>query len=428
MKIIIAILVFSVIVIFHELGHFILAKKNGIAVTEFSLGMGPRLWSTQRGETRYSLKLFPIGGSCIMVGEDDDDASEGSFNKASVWARISVVAAGPVFNFILAFFFAMIITSVVGYDPAKILLVEEDSPAAEAGLQEGDIITSFQGKSISIGRDYELYTTLHGIQDERISLTYERDGKKQEISFEANSTTKYMLGYSYSPGEDQEAEIVSVSLDGAVMEAGVQAGDVIRGINGVQIHSAAELEAYMTEHPLDGSQVTLDVERNGKVQTIAVTPKMTKQVDTGFICNLYREKTNFIGVLKYSAIEVRYWISSTIESLLMLVKGQFTVRDLSGPVGIIDVIGDSYEEAKSEGTTMVIMQMLYWAILLSANLGVMNLLPIPALDGGRLIFLLVEAITRKRVNPNVEGMIHFAGFVLLMVLMVFVMFNDVMRL
>lgn len=428
MKIIIAILVFSVIVIFHELGHFILAKKNGIAVTEFSLGMGPRLWSTQRGETRYSLKLFPIGGSCMMVGEDDDDTSEGSFNKASVWARISVVAAGPVFNFILAFLFAMIITSVVGYDPAKILLVEEDSPAAEAGLQEGDIITSFQGKSISIGRDYELYTTLHGIQDERISLTYERDGKEQEISFEANSTTKYMLGYSYSPGEDQEAEIVSVSLDGAVMEAGVQAGDVIRGINGVQIHSAAELEAYMTEHPLDGSQVTLDVERNGKVQTIAVTPKMTKQVDTGFICNLYREKTNFIGVLKYSAIEVRYWISSTIESLLMLVKGQFTVRDLSGPVGIIDVIGDSYEEAKSEGTTMVIMQMLYWAILLSANLGVMNLLPIPALDGGRLIFLLVEAITRKRVNPNVEGMIHFAGFVLLMVLMVFVMFNDVMRL
>ena len=168
MKIIIAILVFSVIVIFHELGHFILAKKNGIAVTEFSLGMGPRLWSTQRGETRYSLKLFPIGGSCMMVGEDDDDASEGSFNKASVWARISVVAAGPVFNFILAFLFAMIITSVVGYDPAKILLVEEDSPAAEAGLQEGDIITSFQGKYISIGRDYELYTTIHGIQDERI--------------------------------------------------------------------------------------------------------------------------------------------------------------------------------------------------------------------------------------------------------------------
>lgn len=148
----------------------------------------------------------------------------------------------------------------------------------------------------------------------------------------------------------------------------------------------------------------------------------------GFAYNIYREKTNFLGVLKYSAVEVRYWISSTVESLVMLVKGQFTVNDLSGPVGIIDVIGDSYEEAKTEGTVMVWMQMLYWAILLSANLGVMNLLPIPALDGGRLVFLLVEAVRRKRMNPNVEGMIHFAGFVLLMLLMVFVMFNDIRRL
>ena len=132
-------------------------------------------------------------------------------------------------------------------------------------------------------------------------------------------------------------------------------------------------------------------------------------------------------MIKYSAVEVRYWITSTIESLVMLVKGQFTVNDLSGPVGLINVIGDSYEEAKTEGTVMVWMQMLYWAILLSANLGVMNLLPIPALDGGRLVFLIIEAIRRKKVNPNVEGMIHFAGFVLLMVLMVFVMFNDIRR-
>ena len=136
MSIIIAILVFSVIVIFHELGHFLLAKRNGIAVTEFSLGMGPRLFSKVIGETRYSLKLFPIGGSCMMVGEDDDDDSQGSFNQASVWARISVVAAGPIFNFILAFIFAMIITSVIGYDPSTVLQVEEGSPAQKAGLQE----------------------------------------------------------------------------------------------------------------------------------------------------------------------------------------------------------------------------------------------------------------------------------------------------
>lgn len=428
MKILIAILIFSVIIIFHELGHFLLAKRNGIKVTEFSLGMGPRLLSTQKGETRYSLKLFPIGGSCMMVGEDDDDDSEGSFNKASVWARISVVAAGSIFNFILAFVFAMIITSVAGYDPARVLQVEENSPAAKAGLQEGDIITEFQGRNIVLGRDLDSYMMLHGLEDEDITLTYKRDGKEKEVSFEAYSEEKYMLGFSYVPTPDGEPEVTQVVLNGAMMEAGVQAGDIIREINGEAIETSQEIQEYWEKNPLDGSEISLGIERDGEVQTISLKPQMTKQIDTGFVYNLYREKTNFLGVLRYSASEVRYWISNTIESLMMLIKGQFSVNDLSGPVGIIDVIGDSYEEAKEEGSVMVWLQMLYWAILLSANLGVMNLLPIPALDGGRLVFLAVEAVRKKKLDPNVEGMIHFAGFVLLMLLMVFVMFNDFRRL
>lgn len=428
LKILIAILIFSVIIIFHELGHFLLAKRNGIKVTEFSLGMGPRLLSTQKGETRYSLKIFPIGGSCMMVGEDDDDDSEGSFNKASVWARISVVAAGPIFNFILAFVFAMIITSVAGYDPARVLQVEENSPAAKAGLQEGDIITEFQGRSIVLGRDLDSYMMLHGLEDEEITLTYKRNDEKKEVSFEAYSEEKYMLGFSYVPAPDSAPEITQIVLNGSMMEAGVQAGDIIREINGEAIETSQELQEYWEKNPLDGSEISLGIERDGEIQTLSLKPQMTKQVDTGFIYNLYREKTNFLGVLRYSASEVRYWISNTVESLMMLIKGQFSVNDLSGPVGIIDVIGDSYEEAKEEGSVMVWLQMLYWAILLSANLGVMNLLPIPALDGGRLVFLIVEAVRKKKLNPNVEGMIHFAGFVLLMLLMVFVMFNDFRRL
>ena len=400
MKIIIALLVFSVIILFHELGHFLLAKRNNIAVTEFSLGMGPRLLSTEKGGTRYSLKLFPIGGSCMMVGEDDDDNTEGSFNNASVWARISVVAAGPIFNFILAFVFAMIITSVVGYDPAKVLQVTEGSPAAEAGLQEGDVITEFQSRHISIGRDLDSYMNLHGLQDEEISLIYKRDGKKYDITYTADSEKRYMLGFYYMT--EGEPQITQVMIGSSMAEAGVMPGDIIREINGVAVADAKELQEYLSGHPLDGSEVTLGMERDGKVETIVATPQMTKTVDSGFVYNIYREKTNFLGVMKYSAVEVRYWISSTIESLMMFVKGQFSVNDLSGPVGIIDVIGDSYEEAKEEGAVMVWMQMLYWAILLSANLGVMNLLPIPALDGGRLVFLLIEAVRKKRLNPNVE--------------------------
>lgn len=426
LNILVAIIIFSVIVVFHELGHFLLAKKNGIEVTEFSLGMGPRLLSTVKGNTRYSLKLFPIGGSCMMVGEDGEEDGPGSFGHASVWGRISVVAAGPIFNFILAFVFALVITSVMGYDPPKVLSVEENSPAEEAGLQVGDIITSFQGKHISIGRDISLYESLYGMQQDQIKMTVKRDGKKIDLNFKAASEKKYMLGFSYVP--DGEPEITEVFVDGAMMKAGVLAGDVITAVDGTKVSTGEELQTYLGEHPLGENAVTITVSRDGKEKEFTVQPTVRTQVSTGFVYNLYREKTNFFGVLKYSAVEVRYWISSTIDSLGLLIKGTFRVNDLSGPVGIVDAIGSSVEEAKSEGTVVMWMQMFYWAILLSANLGVMNLLPLPVLDGGRLVFLLIEAVTKKKVNPNIEGMIHFAGFVLLMALMVFVFMNDIKRL
>lgn len=426
LNILVAIIIFSVIVVFHELGHFLLAKKNGIEVTEFSLGMGPRLLSTVKGNTRYSLKLFPIGGSCMMVGEDGEEDGPGSFGHASVWGRISVVAAGPIFNFILAFVFALVITSVMGYDPPKVLSVEENSPAEKAGLQVGDIITSFQGKHISIGRDISLYESLYGMQQDQIKMTVKRDGKKIDLNFKAASEKKYMLGFSYVP--DGEPEITEVFVDGAMMKAGVIAGDVITAVDGTKVSTGEELQTYLGEHPLGENAVTITVSRDGKEKEFTVQPTVRTQVSTGFVYNLYREKTNFFGVLKYSAVEVRYWISSTIDSLGLLIKGTFRVNDLSGPVGIVDAIGSSVEEAKSEGTVVMWMQMFYWAILLSANLGVMNLLPLPALDGGRLVFLLIEAVTKKKVNPNIEGMIHFAGFVLLMALMVFVFMNDIKRL
>lgn len=426
LNILVAIIIFSVIVVFHELGHFLLAKKNGIEVTEFSLGMGPRLLSTVKGNTRYSLKLFPIGGSCMMVGEDGEEDGPGSFGHASVWGRISVVAAGPIFNFILAFVFALVITSVMGYDPPKVLSVEENSPAEEAGLQVGDIITSFQGKHISIGRDISLYESLYGMQQDQIKMTVKRDGKKIDLNFKAASEKKYMLGFSYVP--DGEPEITEVFVDGAMMKAGVLAGDVITAVDGTKVSTGEELQTYLGEHPLGENAVTITVSRDGKEKEFTVQPTVRTQVSTGFVYNLYREKTNFFGVLKYSAVEVRYWISSTIDSLGLLIKGTFRVNDLSGPVGIVDAIGSSVEEAKSEGTVVMWMQMFYWAILLSANLGVMNLLPLPALDGGRLVFLLIEAVTKKKVNPNIEGMIHFARFVLLMALMVFVFMNDIKRL
>ena len=340
MGIIFAILVFGTIVFVHELGHFLLAKVNGIRVDEFSLGMGPRLLSKVKGETRYSLKLFPIGGSCMMGEDDVQDTGEGSFNSKSVWARISVVAAGAIFNFILAFIFAIILVGFTGYDKPVISGVVPGFSAQAQGMQEGDCIVKMNGKKIHVWREVTYYNLFH--PGETVEMVYERDGEKYEATIvpKKDESGSYLLG------------VVSPA-------------------------------AY--------------------------------------------EKANVFTAIQYGAYEVKFWVSTTLESLKLLITGQVGVDQLSGPVGIVNVVDDTYEQSKSYGIVVVIMQMLNIGVLLSANLGVMNLLPLPALDGGRLVFLLIEAITKKRVSPDKEAMIHFIGMMLLFALTIFVVFNDIKR-
>ena len=341
MGIILAILVFGIIVFIHELGHFLLAKANKIRVDEFSLGMGPRLVSFVRGETRYSIKLLPLGGSCMMGEDDVDDMSEGSFNSKSVWARLSVVVAGAVFNFLLALIFSMIVIGYTGYDEPVISGVVEGFPAQEAGLQEGDRIVKMNNKKINIWREITYYNMFH--PGETVDLVYERDGEKHEVTI--------------TPKKDED-------------------GNYLIGIT-----SPAQYE-----------------------------------------------KANLLTATQYGVYEVKFWICTTLESLKMLVTGDVGVDQLSGPVGIVSVVDETYQQSKSYGVIIVIMQMLNIGILLSANLGVMNLLPLPALDGGRLVFMVVEAIRGKRVPPDKEGWVHGIGMILLLALMAFVMFNDVKKL
>ncbi len=342
MNIIISILMFSIIILFHELGHFLLAKANGIRVNEFSLGLGPTIIGITKGETTYSIKLLPFGGACMMEGEDADSDDDGAFNKKSVWARISVVAAGPIFNFIMAFFLAFILISCIGVDTPVISGVMEGYSAEKAGMQAGDEIVEMNGKNIHFYREVSMYTFFH--EGENIDVVYERDGERYNALLE--------------PMFDEES------------------GRYLMGITS----------------------------------------------------NSVREKGGILSNLKYSVYEVKYQIWYTMESLKMLVSGQVGVNDLSGPVGIVKTIGDTYDASISDGYFYVFINMLNFAILLTANLGVMNLLPLPALDGGRLVFLIIEAIRRKKIDPEKEGMVHFVGIVLLMGLMVFVMFNDIRKL
>lgn len=426
MSIIIAFLILGIVIIVHELGHFVAAKLNGIMVEEFSVGMGPRIISTQRGETLYSLRVVPFGGSCMMKGEDEDNTAEGSFNSKSVWRRIAVIAAGPLFNFILAFFGALVIISIVGYDPPRILQVEEDSAAWEAGLREGDILTEFDGHTIDFGRDMSLYEQLYGLDGDVITLSFLRDGQEHTISYQPDVEHRYLLGISYYQTEEQ-AE-VTVSSGGAAEQAGLVSGDIIIGMGNTDIASGMELAEYFSEYSLTGESVTVRYLHDGLEYETELTPQETDVVQTGFVYNLYREKTDPVGVLKYSALEVRYWISATLQSLRMLVMGQLGLDVLSGPVGVVQVIGETYEETRDEGPLMTWLTMLNLTILLTANLGVMNLLPLPALDGGRLVFLLIEAVRGKPVNREAEVMVHFAGILLLFGLMIFVTIQDVTHL
>lgn len=338
MSIIVALLIFGLLIFFHELGHFLFAKRGGIGVTSFSLGMGPAILKKQIGETEYALRILPFGGSCAMVGEDTESDAENAFNKKSVWTRISVVAAGPVFNFILAFVGAVIMVCCVGVDKPVITEMMEGYPAYEAGVRAGDEIISMNGRNIGVYRDVSMYIQLH--QGEEVDLVYERDGERFETTV--------------VPKMDED-------------------GYYLMGITG----------------------------------------------------GAYTKCTNPLEVIKYAGCEVGYWIHMVFDSLKLMVSGQVSREEVGGPVRIVSMIGETYEQSAAISGFMVFISMLNMVIFLSANLGVMNLLPIPALDGGRLLLMLVEVVTRKRVPEKVEGYIHMAGFAVLMALMVLILFNDI---
>lgn len=447
MNIIAALLIFTVIVVVHEFGHFLLAKKNGVEVTEFSVGMGPRIITCAKtangfvckflcsqkvfeeredwqGITKYSWKLFPLGGSCAMVGEDTDDESEGSFNSKGVWARFSVIFAGPFFNFILAFVFSVIILGVAGVDIPKVVQVYTDQPAEAAGIKEGDIIKRINGKKISIGREIDTYQLLHPLTGEEVEVVVERDGKEKTIMIDPNYET-YLFGFSYSQEEVNKAELLGISEGGAFEKAGLKEGDVVLSVNGKKIANSGELNTVMNEVKT-GADVEFLVDRDGKEKEFTVTPEEYKGKTLGFYASA-NEKRGAWDVLKYSVIEVKYWIESTVASLGQLIGGKLSKDDISGPVGIVDTVGGVIDQSVELGMTAVIINMLYMSVLLSANLGVMNLLPLPALDGGRLVFILIEAVRGKPIDREKEGFVHIIGFILLMVLMIFVMFNDILR-
>ena len=431
-RILIAVLILGAVILFHELGHFLLAKLNHITVLEFALGMGPRILSFKKGETVYAWRLLPFGGSCSMLGEDDpeSDAMQGSFPGAALWRRALVVAAGPGFNFIMALVCSMILIGAVGADPAVVMEVEPGSPAEEAGLQEGDLILRYEGNGIANASELYIDLILGDVPTDEIALTVKRDGKKETLRYTPETEKSYKLGFYYQDTTDNSGvQITRLTEGSALREAGFLSGDVITGMNGTVVHNTEELQAYLDAHPMDGSPITVDYTRNGHEMTAEdLIPQEEEQAFLGFSFNLGREKQGFAGWLKYSFAEVRYWVHVVIKSLASLFNGTFSIQEMSGPVGIVNTIGDAYEEARPMGIGVTLLTLINIIVLLSANLGVMNLLPFPALDGGRLLLMLIEGIRRKKADPEIEARINMIGLMILMAFMVYVTVHDILKL
>lgn len=341
--VVIGVLLFGFVVFFHELGHFLLAKAGGIKVNEFSIGMGPKLFGVQKGETLYTLRLLPIGGFCAMEGEDEDSEDPSAFGSKPVWKRILVVVAGGVFNVLLGFILMALTLIPQGvFATTQITKFTEGSGLEAAGAQVGDTIVSIDGYAIYNDRDMSFALAL--ADPASVSFTVERQGQK--ISLPAFSMPYQEVG---------------------------------------------------------GRKV--------------VSP-----------CFFVKpEPRSFLGVAKRS---FSYTVSMTrmvLESLKGIVSGRFGLNEIAGPVGTVQAISQAAEAGLSESFFKAVGNILQMIIMITVNLGVVNLLPLPALDGGRLLFLLWEAVTRRPVPAKYEGYVHAAGFMLLLGLMVVVTFNDIVR-
>ena len=427
------ILVLGVLVFFHELGHYWVARRNGIVVEEFGMGYPPRLIKLFRYDgTDFTINLIPFGGFARMKGEDAGDMTPGSFNAASRKARAATLVAGPLMNALLAIIlFAASFTAgfpaVVGHP--LVTEVEANSAAAAVGIQANDLLVTFNGQPVSVSAipdfEYEVLTPEKG--DPTLeSLTVLRDGATIELPLsQAVSQEELLEGVSYVPV--LTTEVTAVAENSPALAAGIQAGDLIYKVNDTVIGENSPLNEIIGQHL--GEEITLTLLRGDEWVSIQVTPRVNPPEGQGSLGVQIGPASKLAKLPLLSAL----WegVRSTVEYVLLvlqlpvlLLAGQLQPADaqLTGPVGIAQMVGGAVSATIDTGLWFPIWRL---SAVLSAALAITNLLPLPALDGGRLLFILVEAVRGRRVSPEREGMIHMVGFMLLLGLMVLVTVRDI---
>ncbi|MGH9371270.1 MAG: RIP metalloprotease RseP [Vicinamibacterales bacterium] len=420
------IFVLGVLIFVHELGHFMMARRIGVRVITFSLGFGPKMLSFRRGDTEYCVSVIPLGGYVKMAGENPEDARTGAsdeFLSKSKWQRFQVLIMGPVMNLVLA----VIVLAFVLYQgadipvfsekPAVVGAVHPDYPAAKAGLLPGDHILAVNDVPVETWEAFSMEIALRG--GRQVTLTIDRAGQRIEQPVVPATEGKYEQGQLGVLPEMRPA-ILALNVGEPAQEAGLQRADVILGVNGESPVTQQQIFDLIKAN--EGKPVPIVIERGGQRQTITVTPRKiddTVRIGIRMSPEFRIVRPSFIQAIQLSA--ERNWEAAAM--ILRTLAGLFTrdtpVRQLMGPIGIADVSGDALE--------LGWIPLFNLMAMISLNLGLLNLMPVPVLDGGHIAILALEGLSRRDFSMKVKEKMLVAGFVLLLMLMVTVIYNDLTR-
>jgi len=439
--ILIGVLLFELIIFIHEFGHFITAKKSGIKVNEFSLGMGPKIFSFGKGETKYSLRIFPIGGFCAMEGEDEESPEPRAFNNAKVWKRMIVVIAGAVMNIILGFVLMfVVVVQQDAYTSTEVQSFPATSFSSCTGLQSGDVIKEINGYGISTSMDFN-----YPISTAELKTV---DGSTLEIYKEDCGNNLYNMAVSLVQDKNNKLsdeqvskvnELLSKSTNEIVKAKSKEDAFSVYENYYKEINDACGIKDYKVEKIVEKEtrkRYTADilVERNGEekllknVQFFTYTTKdiSDPQVSIDFYVKPI-EKT-FGSVISQTFKQTISTCKMIYASLGGLLTGKFGLKDMSGPIGIASAVTTVASESLSSGFMSAVNSIIYVMMIITVNLGLFNMLPFPALDGGRFVFLIIEAIRGKSVPRKVEAIVNGIGMGLLILLMILITANDIFKL
>ena len=419
--------VLGVLIFVHELGHFLVARRHGVRVITFSLGFGPKILKVVRGETEYCISVIPLGGYVKMAGETPDDPRSGQpdeFLSKTKWQRFQILFAGPAMNILLAIALLAFVLSqgvrIKAYleDPPVVAAVQGGSPAERAGVMSGDRIQSVAGREVANWEQLEIAIATRR-PDREFPLTLLREGRPVTLTVMPVAQGRYEVP-DIGVLPDTHPYVLSVVSGDRAEQAGLKAADVILSINGETIATHAQLIEVISRN--GGKPIEMRVRRGNEELTLKATPEQrgNRGMLGFYLSDPYKSfKPGPLEALRLSVVRNFENSGLIFRTLGGLFTGETSVRALQGPVGIAQLSGESAEEG--------FISLLGLMAMLSINLGIINLMPVPVLDGGHIVIMALEGIARRDFSMQVKEKMLLAGFVVLMMLMVTVIYNDLTR-